>query len=418
MRRVAWVFLYFLTLGCQEIEFVLQEPRDYDIVFNENSDTSRIVMSNDVLQRAYLMANVVWTPVKRIPYRDGVYYEPGKKVKGIPYSSVKEINTYLFQDVSYHTFMTAVNNPKSVIYTEDISQEPYHGLNCAPYYGGVCSSTVMYALGFSIPYYANQIKGLSCMHKIEPQVIDSLKICDVIWKNGHVQMIFDTEYKADTLYRISIFESSGKSAHITSYSKEQFYKMWISGGYVGYRYENLKYSEDAPVFKEVKAVEYNNDLCPSKGDRAVYRTDDEIVINILTGDNEKIVLVKDDCVVSENILVRDEYVYQNLQEGIYFVYLQNGKEESQKASFEVVKTDVSCKSSDEYNLLVSFSTSAKADYVALCNIHGESTYHLISDDERNKGYVIVPRRNIQDLYCKVVFRGEYGSIINRPIRVE
>lgn len=90
--------------------------------------------------------------------------------------------------------MTAVYNPMSVVYTEDINQPPYHGTNCAPYYGDVCSSSVMWALGVVIPYYTSQIVNLPDMIQNKYQVIDSLKICDVIWKPGHVQMVYDMEY--------------------------------------------------------------------------------------------------------------------------------------------------------------------------------------------------------------------------------
>ena len=68
------------------------------------------------------------------------------------YSSVKEINTYVGRNVSFYTFMTAVNNPKSKIYTEDLSAPPYHGTHSATYYGITCSQAVNYALGIKGPY--------------------------------------------------------------------------------------------------------------------------------------------------------------------------------------------------------------------------------------------------------------------------
>ena len=384
-----------LLIGC-EVYVLTDVSEDQEDIVEKRDLYPDTITSNEVLERAYQMASVVWTPICRVPLRNGIYYEPGKQVKGIPYSSVKEINTYLFQDVSYHTFMTAVNNPRSVLYTEDISQEPYHGLNCAPFYGGVCSSTIMYALGFSIPYYANQIKDLSCMHEIESQEIDSLKICDVIWKNGHVQMVFDLEYKADTLNRVSTFESLGKSAHITSYSKEQFRNMWISGGYVAYRYDNLKYSDHPPVFKEPQELAYNNDLCPSKGDRAVYRTDDEIVINIFNNDYDWIVLEKEGVVIDKEKLHGDDFLFQNLSAGIYFVYLQKDGKKTSSVSFETITTDVSVSSCTSNNLIVNFLSTGKADYVALSDLHGNSLYYPISDIERNMGELLFQREIFQN----------------------
>ena len=101
------------------------------------------ITSNEVLRRAYLMASMERTPLRPVPKRGGCFYDSDVTVTGAPYSSVKEINTYLFQDVSYHTFMSAVHNPMSVLYTEIISLSTYHGTNCATYYGAVCIFSAM-----------------------------------------------------------------------------------------------------------------------------------------------------------------------------------------------------------------------------------------------------------------------------------
>lgn len=189
----------FSQTNIQSMRFHYKDGTTFDIpiasidsiTFEERIEQPSIthyVESNEVLARAYFMASMEWTPLRPVPKRGGGYYPPDTTVIGAPYSSVKEINTYLFQDVSYHTFMTAVHNPRSVLYTDNISQAPYHGTNCATYYGAVCSSSVMWTLGIEIPYYANQIINLPDMTMLDYQVVDSLKVCDVIWKTGHVQM--------------------------------------------------------------------------------------------------------------------------------------------------------------------------------------------------------------------------------------
>ncbi len=77
----------------------------------------------------------------------------------------------------------------------------------------------MYALGIDIPYYANKMINLPFMEKLKYQVVDSLRICDVIWKSGHVQMVYSIEHRADTLYRISMFESSGQRPYHKVYKR-------------------------------------------------------------------------------------------------------------------------------------------------------------------------------------------------------
>ena len=200
--RFPYLFVLVILWGCEKLEW---SPSDSewtpsDVILQDYPpflpDSLDIVMSNDVLERAFQMATMEWTPVNPVPMEGGRFYSKGQTVKGVPYSSVKEINTYLFQDVSYYTFMTAVHNPRSVLYTENISHAPYHGKNCAPYYGAVCSSAVMYALGISTPYYVSQIIRLPSMERIDNQEIDSLRVCDVIAKSGHVQLVFDVEHQA------------------------------------------------------------------------------------------------------------------------------------------------------------------------------------------------------------------------------
>lgn len=428
--RLLHLLLLTLLVGCGKLEFISSESLDSDPhsdvldtlnyvndYLGYEYDSLAYVMSNDVLERAYQMATLVWTPKNPIPQNGGGYYAKGRTVKGVPYSSVKEINTYLFQDVSYHTFMTAVHNPRSVLYTEDISKSPYYGRNCAPYYGAVCSSSVMHAFGIDIPYYANQIIKLPCMAKLEYQVIDSLKVCDVIWKSGHVQMIFDVEFRADTLYRISTFESSGKSAHIMKYSKENFRKMWESSKYVGYRFKNLIYSEEFAEFRGLDPVTYNDDLCPSKGDRAVYRTTDTVTVDIFNPNYDRIVLKRDTMEIAFNDYEGEIHKYFDLTPGVYTAFLQKGEEKSADVSFEIIETEVSCSNSGG-DISIHFHSSAEPVYVALCDIAGDSyCYYPISSVDRERGFILVPRMDRSEYYCKIVFKGEYGRIINEPIRV-
>lgn len=406
MRAFALLILYLLLLSCEELDLFINT--------DDNEDRETYVTSNEVLQRAYLMASLEWTPVKPIPTTNGKQYEPGVVVKGIPYSSVKEINTYLFQDVSYYTFLTAIHNPNSVIYTEDISKSPYHGVNCAPYYGSVCSSSVMHAFGIRIPYYAEQIITLPSFRILEHQSVDSLRVCDVLWKQGHVQMVFDIERQADTLYKITTFEQSGRSAHLTSYSRERFLKMWTEQNYVGYRYNQLKYSDETIEYNGVDNIEYNNDLCPSKGDKSVYRANDTITINILNTNYDEIVLMKENKLILSEHLSGDTYKFINLKEGLYDVFLKSNNGQSLPISFESIDVNVEC-SLKEYNKLeIIFSPAEKADYVAICTQTGLSQYYPISNHERKKGFIVI-NNPVDNKYCKVVFRGTYGSIVNRPL---
>lgn len=73
---------------------------------------------------------------------------------------------------------------------------------------------------------------------------------------------------------------------------------------------------------------------------------------------------------------------------------------------------------DSSHLKITFSSTAIANYVVLCDVHGSSQYYPISEKDRLLGYIVVPRLNNPEYYCKVVFKGEYGNIINKPMRVQ
>ena len=68
----ALFFLFFATSGCSGLELEINEPDPvlqdqdsfsyYNYTIEAYSDTASFVSSNDVLQRAYQMATMEWTP--------------------------------------------------------------------------------------------------------------------------------------------------------------------------------------------------------------------------------------------------------------------------------------------------------------------------------------------------------------------
>lgn len=401
------------------VELIDSITFDQSIGNNIGPFISDSVTSNEVLERAYKMASLQWTPLRPVPRRDGGYYPAGVTVTGVPYSEVKEINTYLFQDVSYHTFMTAVHSPLSVLYTVNISQLPYHGTYCAAYYGTVCSSSVFWALGYDIPYYTYDLDSLSDFTVNACQMIDSLRVCDVIWKPGHVQMIYDMVYQADTLYQIKTFETSWLNAHINSYSKTEFTNIWNTYGYVGYRYNKLKYSTEPAVYQAWEPLVYNDYLCPSKGDKSVYRTTDTVTIHIYDSTYNKIVLSKDASLVSSEEYNGGMHQYYDLQPGIYNVFLQGNGGRTTSVSFEIIAVDVSYTRNDnEDKITIYFESSANPEYAALATITGFSKYYPISNIDKWRGFITVdPMPDQEYHYLKIIFKGEYGSIINELIDI-
>jgi len=100
-------------------------------------------------QSARILSQVKWSPIaETMPERRGGYFEKGKQYTGVPYSSVKSVGRCIGFDISLRTFLAAVENPHSVLYTKNLKGKVS---NAACYYGAVCSTYTSYALGCGIP---------------------------------------------------------------------------------------------------------------------------------------------------------------------------------------------------------------------------------------------------------------------------
>ena len=196
--------------------------------------------------------------------------------------------------------------------------------------------------------------------------------------------------------------------------------MWNASGYVGYRYNKLKYSIEPVVIQDWETISYNECLCPSKGDKSVYRTTDTVTIHIYDSDYDEVVLAKSASMVSSNSNNGLIQQYYGLQPGIYDVFLQGKEGRTSTVSFEVVEAIVSYELDDDgENIKINFESSPQPEYAAICDIHGNTRNYPISDLDRRRGYIVVPRSSNPNLcYYKVIFKGEYGRISSLPVKVD
>ena len=150
MNRILHILLTLLFLSCSSKEDVFP-----NIIEKNSADKLSSLLeigSLNAVKKARQMTDISFTPLKPIEANHRTY-KSGKKYTGLIYSSVKEIGTYVGPNITFHTFMTAIHNPRSKIYTEKINELPYHGTNCKAYYGTVCSGLVSYALGIQYGSY-------------------------------------------------------------------------------------------------------------------------------------------------------------------------------------------------------------------------------------------------------------------------
>lgn len=227
----------------------------------------------NVFRKAHQMLDIEWTPKKDVLANEGLH-KAGVKTKSIPYSSVKEKLKFVGRDVSFHTFMTAVNDEHSLLYTENVSEEnsesayglTYHGTNCISYFGNVCSAFVGSSLGIT--------EALNSWEILLPQNWEAIKdehnleVGDVLHEPGHCSVVTYIERNERGgiryIYLSEQMAASTNNACITTrYTPRDLRERRISNNGCLARYKRLS---DNVFFKNVPFALPSNEYLYSKGD--------------------------------------------------------------------------------------------------------------------------------------------------------
>jgi hypothetical protein len=179
---------------------------------------------------ARILSQVKWTPVAdTMPNRKGDFFEAGKEYTGVPYSSVRSEGRYIGFDIGLRTFLAAVENPLSVLYTENLTGKVS---NAAAYYGTVCSSYTSYALGCGIWEVSRRYgPGISDgIMLVDPQSAEAAQVGDVIYtphatesSGSHVEMVTAvTKDAAGHVISVRVEESRPPTTATTERSAKSF----------------------------------------------------------------------------------------------------------------------------------------------------------------------------------------------------
>lgn len=417
-------FLALLSIGYSQID--VEASSIY--VDDEGSPGAQ-----NAVRKAHQMTDLVFVPQKTIVANKHKTYKAGKEYQGLIYSSVKEINTFVGNDVSFHTFMTALHNPRSVLYTENVGKPPYHGKNAEAYYGTVCSSFVSYALGFDVIQKSYDIPDAKFMMLVEDQSAKGIQLADVLWKKGHVALITGIRRKKDSgeIFKIEICEASVKGCQRREKdSEEDFNTMLSDGGWKIYRYKDLEKNGYQPLTEFVAvdgekrtAFQYNEVICPNKGDKSCYITGEDVVLNISRG-YSKVDIYKDS-ELFRTIRYGDnlDIVLKDLPYGDYKARLKRWWKKSDFTFWKVV--DVNVKTDVEKQRVYFSSENAMPVYMEFCSVAGDRpkwAIQVLDEQDISNGFVQVGsiqqkriKNRESNLYVKIHFECDYGRVINRPL---
>ena len=256
----------------------------------------------NVLKRAEQFLRLRYTPLKAIPSLTidrtvepkqfyPTHFLPFRPIKGANYSAVRYNEKYLGQNVSFETFLTAVLNPNSVLYTRTL-----HGCNPlgAAWYGSVCSQFASYCFDFPFQIDCQQWPFLPGVKTIDPSDINALALCDVLnERTRHTALItgIDRDKDGQVVY-IHVSEQTPPHVVTTAFTVSEFTNYWLKDGY-----EILRLPLDTPVSympdpyvplegEDLPAPCTEYALLPDYGDKANYQQGNDVEFTVFVDADE------------------------------------------------------------------------------------------------------------------------------------
>ena len=389
-------------------------------------------------------SKIKWTPKKGTIQKASATtkFAAGVEQVGLPYTSCWETFKFIGYSVSWHTFMTALNNPYSLMYTECIrygysqsayGKNYYGSQNSGPYYGMVCSTYTAFALGMKVPYATGQMDDLAeagVLEVVYDQSANGIKRSDILWQSGHVRLVKEVWRKDGIPTKILVSEEAQPQVKDNAVmTPEQFNTLLASNSMIIYRYKelfkNIEYEPTPYVAvgdETQETVTYNNDICTFAGDKACFAAGDLIYIHCLNLDYGQVELYKDNTLLQiitlasdpRASLTSDNQAYalnlsnDNLGYGKYKCRLKNGDTYSDYTYFEVLDVNLSV----EGNTASYSSANAVAVMFYSHQYHstsGTGPHYLAPIDNKASGSIDLTDMDFSSSpVLKVVFKGEYG----------
>lgn len=288
------------------------------------------------LKRAAQLTEFRWTPVRDIPTftkaTGKTVLSAGKEVKGMIYSSPEPVDKFITENVSFETFLSAVANPDSVLYTKDLGGRN----NSWAYYGIVCNGLARYALDIKGRYSTKRWPTLEGMRMIKPCgefTADEIRLCDILYahcsERSHVAFITDLlRDDSGRVVRVEVSEAVRPSCIRKSYDLDTFYSKFAVFGL--WRYDHVDQvpecnpREDA-LLAAGAALQKKN-IALNYGNKSNYLEGEETVISIFC-EGENSVEVYCDGILTECIKIKGPgQIHRCFSKGYYTAVLKNTTE--------------------------------------------------------------------------------------------
>ena len=295
-------------------------------------------------------------------------YNSGTSLTGLIYSSSRYEDLLVPNNVSLWTFLSAASDPNSYFYTRDISLSPYSIKGQAhAYYGQVCSSAIQYALGIKFNFQMIQMHIWDGMELISEQIIDSIKPGAILMSKGHVMMCIDVERnKNGEIKNATIAEGNAPLARYSKHDASSLNALINAKGYQLFNYKHINNTKlnTSPFTSRNgdinKSYSFNNNIMPRRGDKANWRKDENVEIDILNiGNYNAYKLFRNDTIIDtieiDPSLKIIDLGFQKF--GNYKMCLTNGSQDSEYVYWIVVDYNIYAEKYSENTAKVTFSSN-------------------------------------------------------------
>lgn len=269
------------------------------VTFSTGDETVNTVDLNIWQQRvvthAHTMSQVKWTPVAEgIPIRGKGEFKVGTTYTGVPYSNGGWDGRVIGFDIHLRTFLAAVENPQSALYTKDLRGQRR---NSAAFYGMVCSAYTSYALQLAAQV-GSSFHGPPHREGIEPahpQSAQGAQVGDVLWFSGHVEIVTQVATAPDgTISHVRVEDSWPPTTRTKDYTATRFddylaqrkATLYRVADHDAWRGENRAERFLFPnVAMDAEPPTINRVLLLDLGDWVAYRNDQPVIFHIMDRDD-------------------------------------------------------------------------------------------------------------------------------------
>lgn len=281
-----------------------------------------------VLLRSRLLTEFRWTPLADIPVYSKTVgktkLSAGEEQLGMLYSSPEPTDQFIYENVSFGTFLTIIANPDSALYHKDLNGHN----NSWAYFGLVCNGLVRYAMNIRRRYSTKRWPTVPGMRKIADDACytaEEIRLCDVLYAFGkgrsHVALITDIlRDESGKICQIEVSEAIRPTCVRRQFDVDVFFETYKL--FTLWRYDFVDSVpmpeesdslalEGAPVALSAVAIDHGN--------KSNYRVNEDVVISVFQEGRNTIEISNGSDVIETVVLTGPGKLVRTFDRGYYLV---------------------------------------------------------------------------------------------------